>query len=80
MRTSSRTRSGDSLLGQAQRRFAGIGFDDVVAPLFALLPQRPAHQALVVDDQDLLCRHACLAYYGRDEKRALMGVNGVLAP
>src|SRR5208283_832601 len=37
---------------------AGIGLDDVVAPLFALLAERPAHQALVVHDHDLFGRHS----------------------
>ena len=50
-------------LRQFERRFPGIGLDDVVAPLFALLAQRPAHQALVVHDHDFLCRHRCLIYY-----------------
>ena len=46
-----------------QRRLAGVGFDHGVSPLFTFLAQRPAHQALVVDDHDFLCRHACLIYY-----------------
>ena len=33
---------------------AGIGFDDVVSPLFAFLPKRPADEAFVIDDHDLL--------------------------
>jgi len=54
---------GRFVLRQFERGLAGIGLDDVVAPLLALLAQRPAHQALVVDDHDFLCRHRCLIYY-----------------
>ena len=54
------------VLCQAQSGLSGGGLDDLVSPLFALLAQRPAHQALVIDHQDFLSRHACLAYYGRD--------------
>ncbi len=46
---------GRLVLRQFKRRFPGVGFDHVVAPLLALLAQRPAHQALVVDDHDFLC-------------------------
>src|SRR5580704_6861532 len=53
------------MLDEGQSRLAGGGFHDVVSPLLALLPSGPAHQALVVDDQNLLGRHAGLAYYGR---------------
>ena len=48
---------GGFALGEAKGGFAGIGFDDDVAPLFAFLAQRPAHQTLVVYDHDLFCRH-----------------------
>ena len=54
---------GGFMLRQLERGFAGIGLDDVIAPLLALLAQRPAHQALVVHDHDFLCRHRCLIYY-----------------
>jgi len=54
MRTSSRTRSGFPVR-ELERGDAGIGFDDVVAPLFALLAERPADEALVVHDHDFLC-------------------------
>ena len=57
---------GRLVLSHAQAGLAGNGFRDLVSPLFALLAQRPAHQALVVNDQNLLRRHACLAYYGRE--------------
>ena len=52
---------GRFVLRQAQSGIAGRGFDDLISPLLALLAQRPAHQALVVDDQDLLGRHAVLS-------------------
>jgi hypothetical protein len=35
----------------------------VVAPLFAFLAERPAHQALVIHDHNFLGRHRCLIYY-----------------
>ncbi len=46
------------MLCEAQSGLSGGGLDDLVSPLFALLAQRPAHQALVVDHQDFLSRHA----------------------
>ena len=44
-------------LRQLEPGFTGIGLNHVVSPLFALLAERPAHQALVVDNHDFLCRH-----------------------
>ena len=41
-------------LCQQERRFAGFGFDDEIAPLLAFLAERPAHQALVVHNHDFL--------------------------
>ena len=57
---------GRFMLREFERRLSGIGLDHVVAPLLALLAQRPAHQALVVHDHDFLGRHRCLIYYERD--------------
>jgi hypothetical protein len=51
------------MLCQLEGRFAGVGLNHVVAPLLALLTQRPAHQALVVNDHDFLGGHRCLIYY-----------------
>ncbi len=51
------------MLGEFERRLPSVGLDHVVAPLFAFLAQRPAHQALVVDDHDFLGGHWCLIYY-----------------
>jgi hypothetical protein len=59
---------GRLVLGKAQAGIARGSLDDLVSPLFALLTQRPAHQALVVDNQDLLCRHADLDYYGKEAR------------
>ena len=47
MRTSSRTRSGDSVWGR-RRPVPGRSFDDLISPLFAFLAKRPAHEALVI--------------------------------
>ncbi len=52
---------GGLLLGEAEAGFARRGFDDVISPLFALLAQRPAHQAFVVHDQYLFSRHAAFS-------------------
>ncbi len=52
-------------LGEAEGRFAGIGLDDGVAPLFAFLAQGPAHQALVVHDHHFLCRHHRRSHFER---------------
>ncbi len=54
---------GRFMLGEFERRFSGVGLDHVVAPLLTLLAERPAYQALVVHDHDLLCSHRCLIYY-----------------
>ena len=48
---------GRFVLREFERRVPGIGLDHVVAPLFTLLAQRPAHQALVVHNHDFLGRH-----------------------
>ncbi len=48
---------GRFVLGQFQGRLARIRLDHMVAPLFTLLAQGPAHQALVVDHQDFLSSH-----------------------
>ena len=45
-------------LSQPQGLLTGLGFDDGVAPFFAFLAQRPAHQALIVHDHDFLGRHS----------------------
>ncbi len=44
-------------LRQLETGLPGIGLDYVIAPLLALLAQRPAHQALVVHNHDFLCWH-----------------------
>ena len=46
------------MLRDFQARLSGLGLHDVVAPFFTLLAQGPAHQALVIDNQDLLGRHS----------------------
>ena len=60
-------------LRQLEGRFAGFGLDDVVSPLFALLAERPAHQALVVHDHNFLSRHRCLIYYERQAACSVAG-------
>src|ERR1700735_3258475 len=55
------------MLGHAQSGLTGDCFEDLISPLLTLLAQRPAHKALVVDNEDFLGRHARLAYYGRAE-------------
>ena len=51
------------MLRYLQRRLASFGLDHVEAPFFALLAQRPAHQALVVYHQYLFRGHSKLIYY-----------------
>ena len=56
---------GRLVVGHAQRSRAVVSLQDVITPLFALLPERPTNQLLVVDDQDFLGRHFVpLDYYG----------------
>ena len=43
--------------GEGEAGDAGVGFEDAVAPLFALLAKRPADEAFVVDDQDFFGGH-----------------------
>jgi hypothetical protein len=48
---------GRLIVGHAKSGSAVLGFDDVVAPLFALLAERPAYEAFVIDDENLGCGH-----------------------
>src|SRR5580704_3739940 len=52
------------MLSHLQSGLPGLGLQHVVAPLLTLLPERPAHQTFIVDDQDFLGGHPSIAYYG----------------
>src|SRR5664279_4837879 len=55
-------------MGHAKRSRAVVSLQYVVSPLFALLPERPTNQLLVIYDENLFRRHCVsLAYYGRAE-------------
>ena len=51
---------GGFLARQAKSRFARVSFDNDVTPLFALLPQRPAHEPLVIHDHYFFDSHSML--------------------
>ena len=48
---------GRLMLGHFQPGLARLRLADVVSPFLALLAERPAHQALVIDNEDLLGGH-----------------------
>ena len=51
-----------------QPRLSRSSFDDVVSPFFALLAQRPAHQALVIHNQNLVCWHSRFSLLRKEKK------------
>src|SRR5579864_93030 len=52
---------------------AGVSFRDLIAPLFALLAQGPAHQPFVVNNEHFLPSHRLIVYW----RTAHEGVTGI---
>src|SRR4051812_28124839 len=51
------------MLRHAKSGRATLGLHHVVSPLFALLPQRPANQAFIIDDQNLFRWHRTSLFF-----------------
>ena len=59
----------------AERSRAVVSFQNAKSPLFALLPERPTDQLLVVDDENLFRRHCVtLEYYAGAKTAAAVSV------